>query len=184
MEASHSSGIAKANTGFINPDIDWGVIEWLRAVTDLPIVVKGIQCVEDAVTAYKQGVDGIVLSNHGGRSQDTSQPPLLTLLEINYHAPYILGRKMEVFIDGGIRRGTDIIKALALGATAVGVGRPVLYSMAGGYGEFGVRRMLQILRNELKTNMAFIGASSIEEIGRSMLNTRRIERLMVGSPKI
>ncbi|KXL47888.1 hypothetical protein M433DRAFT_63601 [Acidomyces richmondensis BFW] len=184
VENSQSSGIAKANTGFINADIDWSIIDWLRAVTHLPIVVKGIQCVEDAVTAYKYGVDGIVLSNHGGRSQDTAQPPLLTLLEINHYASHILGKKMEIFVDGGIRRGTDIIKALALGATAVGVGRPVLYSMAGGYGEFGIRRMLQILRNELKTNMALIGASKITEIDRSMLNTRKLEKLMVGSSKI
>lgn len=91
---------------------------------------------------------------------------------------------MQVFVDGGIRRGTDIIKALALGATAVGVGRPVLYSMSGGYGEYGVRRMIQILRNELQTNMAFIGASNVREIERSMINTKKLEKMMVGSVKL
>lgn len=91
---------------------------------------------------------------------------------------------MQVFVDGGVRRGTDIIKALALGATAVGIGRPVLYSMSGGYGEYGVRRMIQILRKELQTNMAFIGARNVSEIERGMINTRRLEKLLVGSVKL
>jgi L-lactate dehydrogenase (cytochrome) len=91
---------------------------------------------------------------------------------------------MQVFVDGGIRRGTDIIKALALGATAVGIGRPVLYSMSGGFGEHGIRRMIQIVRNELQTNMAFVGASSVTEIERNMVNTRKLERMMVGSVKL
>lgn len=177
-------GIAKANTGFINADIQWDVIQWLRRTTNLPIVVKGIQSVEDAVAAYESRVDGIVLSNHGGRSQDTSQPPLLTLLEINHYAPHIIGKDMQIFVDGGIRRGTDIIKALALGATAVGIGRPVLYSMSGDFGEYGVRRMLQILRNELQTNMSFIGASTVRDIHMGMLNTRKLERMMTGSVRL
>jgi len=184
VETSQSIGIAKANTGFINADLDWEMIDWLRKSTKLPIVIKGIQSVEDAVSAFHHKVDGIVLSNHGGRSQDTAQPPLLTLLEIDKYAPHILGKHMQVFVDGGIRRGTDIIKALALGATAVGIGRPVLYSMSGGYGEHGIRRMIQILRNELQTNMAFIGVSNVREIERSMVNTRKLERMMVGSVKL
>jgi len=184
VETTQSVGIAKASTGFINADLDWEMIDWLRKTTKLPIVIKGIQSVEDAVSAFHHKVDGIVLSNHGGRSQDTAQPPLLTLLEIDQYAPDILGKHMQVFVDGGIRRGTDIIKALALGATAVGIGRPVLYSMSGGYGEHGVRRMVQILRNELQTNMAFIGASNVGEIERGMINTRSLERMLVGSVKL
>ncbi|KAH0274775.1 L-lactate dehydrogenase, partial [Aureobasidium melanogenum] len=184
VETTQSVGIARANTGFINADLDWDMVDWLRKSTKLPIVIKGIQSVEDAVSAFDHKVDGIVLSNHGGRSQDTAQPPLLTLLEIDRYAPHILDKHMQIFVDGGIRRGTDIIKALALGATAIGIGRPVLYSMSGGYGEYGVRRMIQILRNELQTNMAFIGASRIEDIERNMINTRRLERMMVGSVKL
>jgi L-lactate dehydrogenase (cytochrome) len=184
VETPQSIGVAKANTGFINADLDWGIIYWLRKSTELPIVIKGIQSVEDAVSAFDHKVDGIVLSNHGGRSQDTAQPPLLTLLEIDQYAPHVLGKHMQVFVDGGIRRGTDIIKALALGATAVGIGRPVLYSMSGGYGEHGIRRMIQILRNELQTNMAFVGASNVREIERNMVNTRKLERMMVGSVKL
>lgn len=91
---------------------------------------------------------------------------------------------MQVFVDGGVRRGTDIIKALALGATAVGIGRPILYSMSGGYGEYGVRRLIQILRKELQTNMAFIGARHVGEIERGMINTRRIERFLMRSVKL
>lgn len=91
---------------------------------------------------------------------------------------------MQVFVDGGVRRGTDIIKALCLGATAVGVGRPVLFSMSGGYGEYGIRRMLQILRNELQTNMAFIGAKGVGALEPGMLNTRRLEKTMTLDPRL
>ncbi|KAL1980257.1 hypothetical protein VTN96DRAFT_4432 [Rasamsonia emersonii] len=169
-------GIAKTLSSTVSPYLDWNTIAWIRQITDLPLVIKGIQCVEDAVLAYKHGVQGIVLSNHGGRSQDTAQPPLLTLLEINKFAPDILGKDMQIFIDGGIRRGTDVIKALALGATAVGLGRPFLYSMAAGYGEAGTRRMVQILREEIETNMALVGATTVAEIDRGMVNTARLER--------
>ena len=105
VETPQGQGIAKANTGFINARIDWSIIPWLRSVTKLPIAVKGIQSVEDALAPYEHKMDGIVLSNHGGRSQDTAQPPLLTLLEINHYAPHLVDRNsnMQVFIDGGIR---------------------------------------------------------------------------------
>ncbi|GAB7353837.1 hypothetical protein MBLNU459_g4206t1 [Dothideomycetes sp. NU459] len=179
-----SGGIAKAATSFINPSADWSIIKWLRSVTKLPIVIKGIQCVEDAVLAYFEGVEGIVLSNHGGRSQDTAQPPLVTLMEINRYAPHLLESNMEIFVDGGIRRGTDILKALALGATAVGIGRPVLHGMSAGYGESGIRRTIQILRDELQTNMAFVGATNVRELSRDILNTRKLEKLMTGSVKL
>jgi L-lactate dehydrogenase (cytochrome) len=87
---------------------------------------------------------------------------------------------MQIFIDGGIRRGTDVIKALALGATAVGLGRPFLYSMASGYGEEGTRRLVQILREEIEMNMALVGATTIAEIERSMVNTAKLERDLTG----
>lgn len=178
VDSTGANGLAAANTGFINAGIDWDIIDWLRSITNLPIVIKGIQCHEDATLAFEHKVDGIVLSNHGGRSLDTAQPPLLTLLEINKHAPHILGKHMQVFVDGGIRRGTDIVKALALGATAVGIGRPTLFSMAGGFGSYGVRRMIQILRRELQINMAMVGARTVSELDRNMLNTGRLERML------
>lgn len=160
----------------ISPFIHWDILTWLRSITQLPVVIKGIQCVEDAVLAYQHGVQGIVLSNHGGRSQDTAQSPLLTLLEIRQYAPFLLHSPMQIFIDGGIRHGTDVLKALALGATAVGLGRPFLYSMAAGYGEDGVRRAIAILRQESEANMVFLGVSRLSDLGEHLLNTARLEK--------
>lgn len=183
VESSHSGGVAASNTSFVNADLDWNIVKWLRSITRLPIVVKGIMCFEDAVLAFEHGVDGIVLSNHGGRSQDTSQPPLLTLLEIRAHAPHILGKQMQIFVDGGVRRGTDVLKALCLGATAVGIGRPVLFSMSG-YGKYGIRRMIQILRKEMQINMAYLGAKEIADLRPGMVNAKPLERTMFSSPRL
>lgn len=91
---------------------------------------------------------------------------------------------MQIFIDGGIRRGTDVLKAIALGATAVGLGRPFLYGLASGYGEEGVRRTIEILRQEIESNMVFLGVTSLRELGPHLLNTARLERDMVGSVKL
>ncbi|KAG9788302.1 L-lactate dehydrogenase (cytochrome) [Exophiala dermatitidis] len=179
------AGVAKVSSaGLLNPTLCWDHIAWIRRVTKLPLVLKGIQSVEDAVLAYEHGVEGIVLSNHGGRSQDTAQAPMITLLEIRRYAPFLINSKMEIFVDGGIRRGTDVLKALALGARAVGLGRPFLYSLTGGYGEAGFRRMVQILREELEGNMALAGASQIREIKAEMVNTKRLEKEVIGSVKL
>ncbi|KAH6679961.1 glycolate oxidase [Plectosphaerella plurivora] len=175
-----STGVAKTGSaGLLNAGLTWKDLVWIRETTSVPLVIKGIQSVEDAVMAYQHGVDGIILSNHGGRSQDTAQTPMITLLEIRKYAPQLLsrnGKKFQVFLDGGIRRGTDVIKALALGATAVGIGRPVLYSMTAGYGENGIRRLIQILRAELETNMAMVGAARLEDLVPEMVNSERAER--------
>jgi isopentenyl diphosphate isomerase/L-lactate dehydrogenase-like FMN-dependent dehydrogenase len=90
---------------------------------------------------------------------------------------------MQIFIDGGIRRGTDVLKAIALGATAVGLGRPFLYSLSG-YGEKGVRRMIEILRQEIEMNMVFLGVTSLEELRPEMANTSRLEKHLIGSVKL
>jgi L-lactate dehydrogenase (cytochrome) len=108
----------------------------------------------------------------------SAQPSLLTLLEIRKHAPFLIGGKMEIYLDGGIRRGSDVVKALALGATAVGLGRPFLFSLAG-YGESGVRRMVRILRDEVANNMALAGACSIAEITPEMVNTSKLQRDLI-----
>ncbi|KAK1533254.1 glycolate oxidase [Colletotrichum paranaense] len=186
---SEPSGVAKTTaSGLLNAGLTWADLTWIRQTTSLPIVIKGIQSVEDAVIAHEHGVDGIVLSNHGGRSQDTAQAPMLTLLEIRRYAPHLLFPKtrvkFQIFIDGGIRRGTDVLKAIALGATAVGIGRPFLYSMTAGYGEAGVRRLVQILRHELQTNMALAGATSVEEIVPEMVNSERAEKEVTGRVKL
>lgn len=112
-----------------------------------------------------------------------TQPPLLTLLEIRKYAPFLIRSGMEIYLDGGIRRGSDVVKALALGATAVGLGRPFLYSLPG-YGQSGVKRMVQVLRDEIVTNMALTGARSISEIVPEMVNVSELERNLIGSIKL
>lgn len=187
--AATGGGVAKvSSSGLLNPGLVWDDVRWIRSLTPLPLVLKGVQSVEDAVAAWKEGLDGLVLSNHGGRSMDAAQAPIVTLLEIRRFAPYILRpaasrgqkqRRFEVYLDGGVRRGTDVIKALALGCTAVGVGRSFLYSMTGAYGEDGARRLIAILRSEIETNMALLGAKSVGELHPGMVNARRVEMEVV-----
>ena len=109
---------------------------------------------------------------------------MITLLEIRRYAPHLIHSRMEIFVDGGVRRGTDVLKALALGARAVGLGRPFLFSLTGGYGEAGFRRMVQILREELEGNMALAGATTIDEIDPGMVNTTRLDKEVIGSVKL
>ncbi|KAF9884540.1 hypothetical protein FE257_001485 [Aspergillus nanangensis] len=177
-------GIARTMGVMITPKLRWEGLSWIRQTTSLPLVVKGIQCVEDAVIAYQHGVQGIVLSNHGDESQDTSQAPLLTLLEIRKYAPSLIENKMQIYLDGGIRQGTDVIKAIALGATAVGLGRPFLYSLSAGYSEDGVLRMIHILREKITKNMAPVGAVTLNELHPDLLNTAKIERELTGAVKL
>jgi L-lactate dehydrogenase (cytochrome) len=124
-----SQGVARSISSFIDPSLCWSDLKWFKTITKIPIVLKGIQCSEDAVLALIHGVDGIVISNHGGRQLDFSRSSIEILPDviesISCFPQYQQG-KFQIFIDGGIRRGTDIFKALALGATAVGIGRPFL----------------------------------------------------------
>ncbi|KZV77493.1 hypothetical protein PENSPDRAFT_679048 [Peniophora sp. CONT] len=144
-------------------DMTWEkTIPWLRSITKLPIVLKGIQCVEDAVFAAEAGVDGIMISNHGGRQLEYALPPIEVLYKLRKQRPDVF-TKMEVYIDGGLRRGTDILKALCLGAKAVGMGRPFLYAQSA-YGEEGVVRAVRILERELLTGMRLMGAASIADL--------------------
>ncbi|CAE6407514.1 unnamed protein product [Rhizoctonia solani] len=160
-----TQGVAQAISGYQDPDVCWADIAWIRSVTKLPLVVKGIQCVEDAEKAYEHGVEGIVLSNHGGRELDFSPAPIDILYELREKRPDIFkDGRMEVFIDGGIRRGTDVLKALCLGAKAVGLGRPFLYANAV-WGEEGVRRCVQIMREEIETGMRLLGVTRVEDLG-------------------
>ncbi len=124
----------------VDPDLTWSDIEWIRKRTGLPTFVKGIQCASDARKALECGCAGVYISNHGGRALDTAAPSILVLLEIQATCPEILD-KLEVFIDGGIQRGTDILKAICLGASAVCLGRPFFYSLA--YGEEGVKHVIK-----------------------------------------
>jgi L-lactate dehydrogenase (cytochrome) len=133
------SGLARATGAFIDPDLKWEDITWLKSITSIPLFVKGIQCAADARKALEYGCEGIYISNHGGRAVDTAQPSILTLMEINANCPEVL-EQMEVFIDGGIRRGTDVLKAICLGATGVCLGRPFLYAVC--YGQEGVEHCI------------------------------------------
>ncbi|CAE6512738.1 unnamed protein product [Rhizoctonia solani] len=160
-----TQGVAQAISGYQDPDVCWADIAWIRSITKLPLVVKGIQCVEDAEKAYEHGVEGIVLSNHGGRELDFSPAPIDILYELRQKRPDIFkDGRMEVFIDGGVRRGTDVLKALCLGAKAVGLGRPFLYANAA-WGEEGVRRCVQIMREEIETGMRLLGVTRVEDLG-------------------
>ena len=126
--------------------MSWKDIAWVRTITKMPIALKGVQRVEDVLKAVECGVDAVVLSNHGGRQLDTARSGIEVLAEV---MPVLRERgwqdKIEVYIDGGIRRGTDILKALCLGARGVGIGRPFMYAM-GAYGQKGVERAMQLLK--------------------------------------
>ena len=125
---------------YINQALTWDDIKWIRSLTDLPIVLKGITNAEDAKLAMEYKVAGIMLSNHGGRNLDFSPPAVLLLLEMHKQCPQVFDQ-MEVYVDGGIRRGGDIIKALCLGAKAVGIGRTFLYSL--NYGTEGAEHLVE-----------------------------------------
>jgi isopentenyl diphosphate isomerase/L-lactate dehydrogenase-like FMN-dependent dehydrogenase len=144
--------------------LTWDIVEWLRSITSLPIVLKGLLTGEDAYLAVERGVDAIVVSNHGGRQLDSVPASIEVLPEI---VDAVAGR-CEVYLDGGIRRGTDILKALSLGARAVLVGRPILYGLAVNGAE-GVAHVLEILRSELELAMALAGCPSIRSISRSLV---------------
>lgn len=148
----------------IDPLLTWDILDWLRSITRLPIVVKGILTSEDAARAVACGADAVVVSNHGGRQLDTAVAPIEALPEV---AEAVNGR-CEVYVDGGIRRGTDVLKALALGARAVFVGRPILWGLAVG-GEVGVRHVLELLRHELEVDMALAGRPTLESVDRSLV---------------
>jgi 4-hydroxymandelate oxidase len=141
------------------PELGWQHLDWLRGVTRLPIVIKGVAHPADALLAVESGLDAIIVSNHGGRQLDTVPATLELLPEV----ASAVGGQIPVLLDGGVRRGTDVIKALALGANAVGIGRPVLWALAVG-GERGVSQMLDLLRCELDQAMALCGCRSLAEI--------------------
>ncbi|KAK7694509.1 hypothetical protein QCA50_001695 [Cerrena zonata] len=146
MEELESAIDVKGTAGALvandDRDMTWEeTIPWLRSVTKLPIVIKGVQCVEDAVLAVEAGVDGIMLSNHGGRQLEYAMPSLEVLYRIRKQRPDVFS-KTEVYLDGGVRRGTDVVKALCLGATAVGLGRPFLYAQSA-YGAAGVVKLIR-----------------------------------------
>ncbi|KAF1955897.1 mitochondrial cytochrome-like protein b2 [Byssothecium circinans] len=159
-------------SGQLSPHPAWEDLKWIRKEWDGPIVLKGIQCAEDAKLAYEYGLEGILLSNHGGRQIHTAPSALMTLCEIRTYCPEIIG-KMEIFLDGGLRDGSDVLKALCLGATAVGVGRPFLYALAA-YGAQGVERCVDVLTDELSIGMRLLGVTSLNQLKPEMVNASRL----------
>ncbi|KAK1968427.1 FMN-dependent dehydrogenase [Colletotrichum sublineola] len=163
---------------YIDASVNWSDIAWLRrTVPGLPIVLKGVQTWMDAERAAEAGVEAIMLSNHGGRSLDTSPATVMVLLELQKNCPHVFDR-VEVYVDGGISRGTDIFKALCLGAKAVGVGRGLLYGL--NYGAKGVERYIEILRDELETTMKMCGVTSLDQVHPGFLNTLAVDHLIPG----
>lgn len=146
--------------------LDWSVIEWLRSISRLPVLVKGVLTAADARRAVSAGVDGIVVSNHGGRQLDGAPATLDVLPEITE----AVAGACPVLIDGGVRRGTDVLAALALGASAVLIGRPVLHGLAVA-GEQGVRNVLDIVVGELADAMALTGTRSVADTGPDLVRT-------------
>ena len=157
---AHESAFAAYADSLLDPTLTWDAIAWLRSETKLPIVVKGVISGEDAALAVQAGAAAIVVSNHGGRQLDACEPTLAALPNVVEAA----AGRVEIYLDGGVRRGTDVIKALALGARAVLVGRPVLWGLAAG-GQAGVHHALEMLRAELKLAMTLAGCPSLRSIG-------------------
>ncbi len=153
-------GIDMNGVGLVDAALTWNVVERLKNETSLPIVIKGIETREDAALAVEAGADGVVVSNHGGRATPTGRGTIEALPEV---VEAINGR-IPVVVDGGIRRGSDIFKAIALGATAVGIGRPYAWGL-GAFGQAGVERVIDILRREFAITMRGSGARTLAEIG-------------------
>jgi 4-hydroxymandelate oxidase len=167
LPPAEDSGLAAYFATLLDPSLTFDDISWLRSKTRLPVLVKGIVRPDDAWQAVDHGAAAVIVSNHGGRQLDTS-PATIDVLESIVAA---VGGRGEVLIDGGVRRGTDVVKALALGARAVLVGRPVLWGLAAG-GEDGVVDVLEILRSELDLAMALVGCSNLEAIQRDLVSRR------------
>jgi isopentenyl diphosphate isomerase/L-lactate dehydrogenase-like FMN-dependent dehydrogenase len=149
-----------------NPAMTWEFVDRLRKSTSVKLFIKGIETREDARLCLEHGIDGILVSNHGGRSTETLRSTIEALPEVTNE----VGNRIPVFVDGGVRRGTDVFKALALGARAVGIGRPFLWGL-GAFGQAGVERVLEILQGELKLVMGNCGTPTIASIDRSYVAT-------------
>jgi isopentenyl diphosphate isomerase/L-lactate dehydrogenase-like FMN-dependent dehydrogenase len=159
-------GIDMTGVTPLNPAMTWEFVDRLRKATSLKVFIKGIDTREDARLAIEHGIDGILVSNHGGRSTETGRSTIESLPEVVNE----VGNRIPVFVDGGVRRGTDVFKALALGAKAVGIGRPFLWGL-GAFGQAGVDRVLEILQGELNLVMGNCGTQTVAAIDRSYVAT-------------
>ncbi|KAJ2549406.1 hypothetical protein EV175_004463, partial [Coemansia sp. RSA 1933] len=160
-KGENQSGLAAYVASQIDPTLSWAHVAWVKSIARIPVLVKGVLTAEDAELAVQAGVDGIIVSNHGGRQLDTAPATIDALEEVSRA---VRGR-VEVFLDGGVRRGTDVLKALALGARAVFIGRPVLWALSCG-GEDAVVRMLDLINEEFRLAMALSGCPTVADITR------------------
>ena len=162
--ARRISGLAVYANALLDSSLTWEALDWLRSITTLPIVVKGILTAEDARLAVEHGARGIIVSNHGGRQLESGMATIEALPEVVAAAH----GGAEVYLDGGIRRGTDALKALSLGARAVLLGRPILWGLAVS-GQQGVARVLELLSAELELAMALVGGPSVAALGPALV---------------
>jgi isopentenyl diphosphate isomerase/L-lactate dehydrogenase-like FMN-dependent dehydrogenase len=156
------AGMDVNSEGVGSPEFTWEYVDRLKKMTRMKLLLKGIETREDAKLCVEHGVDGIVVSNHGGRAEESGRATIECLPEV----VDAVGGRIPVLIDGGIRRGTDVFKALALGARAVGIGRPYIWGLAA-FGQPGVERVVDILRTEFELTMRQCGARSLAEITRT-----------------
>jgi 4-hydroxymandelate oxidase len=170
-ESVSGSGINPYIASLFDPSLTWKDVEWLCGLTKLPVLVKGILRADDARRAVNHGVSGLVVSNHGARQLDTAPATISVLPEI---IDAVAGA-VEVFMDGGVRRGTDVLKALAYGARAVLVGRPILWGLAV-EGETGVKSVLEMLRQELDLAMGLAGCPRLTDISRDLIGPFGVSR--------
>ncbi|KAJ4329892.1 hypothetical protein N0V87_010485 [Didymella glomerata] len=159
--------VSEQISGYQAANLTWGDIAFVRKHTHLPIIVKGVQSVEDVQLCVEHGAQGVILSNHGGRQADYAPAPIDVLYELRELRPDLFS-KIEVMVDGGVHSGADVVKALALGAKAVGIGRPILYAN-GTHGEDGVARVLQIFQEEITNTMRNIGANTVDDLKPEMV---------------
>jgi 4-hydroxymandelate oxidase len=162
--AASGSSMARFVAMALQPTLDWTDLEWLMSTSSLPVIPKGILSPEDARIAIEVGARALIVSNHGGRQLDD----VVATLDALPAVAHIAAGNAEVLVDGGIRRGTDVLKAMALGARAVLLGRPVYWGLAVG-GEAGVERVLQLIRAELELDLKLSGCTTVDDISRSLI---------------
>ena len=164
MEISGTDETPGWDVSYTTP-ITWKELEWLRSLTQLPLVLKGIRTAEDAHVAVESGVNGVLVSTHGGRQLDMTMGAIEILPEV---VEAVNGRA-EVYLDSGVRRGSDVVKALALGAQAVGIGRPLFWGLALNGAE-GVHGVLELLREEVDRAIAYCGQTSVQNLDANLVN--------------
>jgi isopentenyl diphosphate isomerase/L-lactate dehydrogenase-like FMN-dependent dehydrogenase len=162
------TGLDMKDVTLTSATLTWDFVKRVKDVTKMKVLIKGLESADDATLAVRSGADGIIVSNHGGRATETGRPTIDALPEV---VQGVAGR-IPVLLDGGVRRGTDVFKALALGATAVGIGRPYIWGLSS-FGQAGVERVLQILNTELRLAMVGCGTLALKDItAKALIDSR------------